>query len=256
MSTWKFSFGTAFLLSIVVQMLWAVNGVDQQSGLENSISIGRNIVQPSNDNSFDLLLASDRGMEDIWVKASRIARSEIEALRLLRNSEDMMSMSLSSSNDIPRPPIPEPTQNPNLAPMPVIEVSPTDMPPSEIPPTSVLEPSPTPLPVNCLEGKSRKEYIFDVLKTISQQDTLLDPITPQGMAYDYLANEDPALVDPCSYSTIEQRFGLTTFYFATQGEGWSDNSGWLGDDQECNWFGVDCDSSDDSLRVTRLLLRK
>lgn len=255
MITWKSSLWNAFVLSTIVQMLWTVNGVDQQSGLQNNISIGKKIVQPSYDNSFGLLLASDREMEDIWVKASRVARSELEALRLLRNSQDMMSMSLSSSNDIPRPPVPEPTQNLIPIPMPVIEVSPTNMPPSESPPPSVLEPGPTPLPVKCLEGKSRKEYIFDVLKTISQPETLLDPTTPQGMAYDYLANDDPALVDPCSSSTIEQRFGLTTFYFATQGEGWNDNSGWLGDDQECKWFGVDCDSSsDNSLLITRLLL--
>lgn len=237
MSSWTCSFGSAFVLS--VQMIGTVNG------LEKSLSTVGNIVQPSNDNSLDELLASDRGMEDIWAKASRTAMSEIEALRLLRNNPYTMSMSLSSSNDNPpsKPPVVEPTQKPGPTHMPVTEVSPTNMP----------VPGP---PVNCLEGKTRTEYIFDLLKTITPSDTLLDPTTSQGMAYKYLVNDDQALLDPCSYSTIEQRFGLTTFYFATQGAGWSDNSGWLGDDQECTWFGVDCENSDNSIYVTRLLLRK
>ena len=239
MNTWTCSFGSAFVLSAAVQMIGTVNG------LEDSILMGGNAVQPSHDNSLDELLASDRGMEDIWAMTSRTAMSEIEAIRLLRNNPYTMSMSLSSSNDNPpsRPPVVEPTQKPGPTTMPVTEVSPTRM------------PVPKP-PANCLEGTTRKEYIFNLLKTITPSDTLLDPTTPQGMAYKYLVSDDQALLDPCSYSTIEQRFGLTTFYFATKGEGWSDNSGWLGDDNECTWFGVDCGNSDNSIYATRLLLRK
>merc|ERR1719343_1749789 len=68
----------------------------------------------------------DKGMGDIWEKASRIARSDIEALRLL-NSADIMSMNLSSSNDhVPRPQTPPPTQKPSH--MPITEQVPITTP--------------------------------------------------------------------------------------------------------------------------------
>ncbi len=45
---------------------------------------------------------------------------------------------------------------------------------------------------------------------------------------------------------------LKSFYTATQGDTWVDNSGWLSDCEPCNWFGVNCDENE---RVTSLILR-
>ena len=45
------------------------------------------------------------------------------------------------------------------------------------------------------------------------------------------------------------RIVLESFYYATNGENWNDNSGWLSDEPLYNWFGVSADSSD---RVTGL----
>lgn len=181
------------------------------------------------------LLSSDRDMEDLWERASRIAKKEMDAFRLLRSSLDF-SMSMPSedmpSGDSPaRPPVPRPTEAPN---------------PSPIGPTSS--------PGSCLMGRTREEFIFDVLTPITDAEILNDPDTPQGMAFDYLANDDPALEDPCSSDTIEQRYGLTAFYFSTQGAEWTDNTGWLGEGNECTWFGVTCGNDTDS--VLQLVLRK
>jgi len=56
---------------------------------------------------------------------------------------------------------------------------------------------------------------------------------------------DPAQIDPCNYSTVEQRYALSTFYYSTNGDGWNDSEGWLEDSSECSWVGVKCD--DDGL---------
>lgn len=103
-------------------------------------------------------------------------------------------------------------------------------------------------------GRTKEEYFFDLLVPITPADVLNDLTTPQGKAFDYLVNVDPVLEIPCASSTLEQRYGLTTLYFATQGEEWSDNSGWLGDEQECSWTGIECESGSET--ITLLLLRK
>jgi hypothetical protein len=177
--------------------------------------------------SLERWLSSDQDMEDIWEMASRIARKELETYRLLRYSPDF-SMSMPSEDMPSRPPAPRPSQPPN--------------------------PSPTTVPGDCLMGRNREQYIFDQLTPITPEDVLNDPSTPQGMAFDYLANDDPALTDPCVSETIAQRYGLTTFYFSTQGANWTDNTGWLGEDQECTWLGVACGNSSEA--VVELVLRK
>lgn len=180
--------------------------------------------------SIEKMLSSDRDMEDLWERASRIARKEMENFRLLQNSPDF-SMTMPSQDMPNRPPAPRPTPAPN---------------PSPIGPTSS--------PGDCLMGRSREEYIFDLLTPITPADVLNDPDTPQGTAFDFLANDDPALTDPCSSETIEQRYGLTTLYYSTQGAEWTDNTGWLGDGQECTWFGVVCGNS--TAAVSELVLGK
>jgi len=174
------------------------------------------------------MLGSGQEMEDIWEKASRVARSEIETMRLLNSSPDM-SMGNPSGDGTP------------------------SSPPASTP-TGPTESGPTSSPGDCLMGRTKEEYIFDLLVSVSSAESLNDPTTPQGMAFDYLANDDPFLEDPCSSATIEQRYGLTTLYFSTQGADWNDNTGWIGEEQECSWFGVECEDGSDI--VTFLLLRK
>jgi hypothetical protein len=72
--------------------------------------------------------------------------------------------------------------------------------------------------------------------------------TPQKMAYDFILRRDPVSLD--SYmdeAKIQQRYGLVTLFYATGGDTWTDNSGWLSRD-ECGtigvfdqfWMGVSC----------------
>jgi hypothetical protein len=174
------------------------------------------------------VLVADKDMEDIWEKASRTAKLEIEIMRLLKMYSPDMSMGSPSGDG-------EPVGPPATA------------------PTTPPESEPTLPPAECLMGRTKEEYIFDLLEPITSAEMVNDLSTPQGMAFDFLVNDDPGLKDPCTSDTIEQRYGLITLYFSTQGEEWIDSSGWLGEDQECSWFGVECDDSD---IATRLLLRK
>ena len=259
MNLWSFLGGVILFFGMIV--ISVARDAVGDSTEQKSYSTVRNRLLRSN-NSFQRDLrsdtgTSDKGMGDIWEKASRIARGDIEALRLL-HSVDMMSMSLSSSNDnIDRPPtIPstsKPTSMPISDPMPSTVPVPTPSPQS-IPSPEGPDLNPDPAPV--VEETSRKEYIFNRLKVITQPEILLDPTTPQGKAYNYLANDDTGIIDHSSYSTLEQRYGLTTFFFATSGNSWKEKYGWLGNQHECSWFGVDCDDIETSKYLTRLLLRK
>ena len=155
-------------------------------------------------------------MRDLWEQAAAAAQVELELERMLESSsEDRMSMPSSPSRPTrpSRPPISHPTPAPNR---------------------------PSGPPVDCLQGRTREEYIYDLLVPITPANILNDPSTPQGAAFEYLANDDPHLEDPCVSDTIEQRYGLTTLYYSTQGDDWLNREGWLGADQECSWHGVTC----------------
>ena len=39
---------------------------------------------------------------------------------------------------------------------------------------------------------------------------------------------------------LVQRWALASFYYATNGNGWLDNEGWMTTDDECTWFGITC----------------
>ena len=175
------------------------------------------------------ILDSDRDLEDMWEKASRTAKSEIEIMRLLNMRSPDMSMGGPSG------------------------VGPPARPPAVMPSSPPVT-GPTPSPVDCLMGRTKAEYIFDLLSPLTPAAVLNDMTTPQGMAFDYLVNNDPGLQDPCSSTTIQQRYGLTTLYYSTQGGSWTTNSGWLGTGQECSWFGIQCPSGTNV--ATQLSLRK
>ena len=244
--------GIAILLSLTIDTT-GVDGLDDSKKQKSYPSV-RNRLPPSG-TSLNRSLRSNEGMGNIWEKASRVARGDIEALRLLHDA-DMMSMSLSTStdtsNDRPktRPPIPMPTAKPISTPKP----SPAPRPTSGSHPD--LNPEPEPTHSGCSEGTQRNEYIFDRLKHITQLEILMDLTTPQGKACDFLIHDDAGIIDHCSYVSLEQRYGLVTFFFATNGDNWKDRSGWLGNEHECFWYGVDCDDVNSSYHITRLLLRK
>lgn len=178
-------------------------------------------------------------MASIWETTATATKMEWDAERLLQWSRSSRDFSMSMPVRPPAGPIPRPTTPPS----------------PDTQPTNSPNPQPTPPDGDCLQGRTREEYIFDLLVPVTDGALLNDPSTPQGMAFDYLANEDPYLSDPCVSSTIEQRYGLTTLYYALAGPGWQESQGWLGDEQECLWFGVNCVGGD-SNAVTNITLRE
>jgi hypothetical protein len=222
--------------------------------------------------------------EDIWDHASVEAKLGLETERLLQGY-NQMSMSMPTKSPTPggptatptRPPTvsptatPRPTKSPSAGPTPSPSRTPSPTVPTSAPTASptvretlaptpapttkapTISPAPTPVPTELCFDETKEEYLLSILSLITDEDTLLDKTTPQGMAFDYLLNDDIYLKNPCGKPTIAQRYGLTTLYFATSGESWTASEGWLGENQECDWYGVKCDAN---LRATDLELGK
>ena len=65
----------------------------------------------------------------------------------------------------------------------------------------------------------RQLRIFERLSNITDPDLLSDLETPQGQAFNWIAREDGLELD-VKNATLDQRYILATFYFATNGDGW------------------------------------
>ena len=154
----------------------------------------------------------DNSLNDIWDEATEL---EFVDERLLGE----FSMS------IPPPPPPPPPPSPT---------EPTTPPePSE--PTTPPQPT---TPGDCLVGTTREDYLLNLLTAITDPGLLQDLSTPQGAAFEFLVNDD---FDPCTYPSIEQRFGLSVFYYSTAGDDWNENEGWVQKGvNECEWYNVTC----------------
>jgi hypothetical protein len=161
---------------------------------------------------------------NIWDEAVAAAHLEADGERELYLAANDFAMSL-------------PTTFPTIAPV---------QPPTVQPPTVQ--------PTHCSEGKPKEQYLYDLLAEETEEEILNDQSTPQGKAYQHIRNSDQVLSDPCAVSadTIKQRYGLTTFFYGMEGENWVENGGWLGGDDECDWFGVECNENSDSIRILKL----
>jgi hypothetical protein len=115
-----------------------------------------------------------------------------------------------------------------------MDTSPTPAPEPLIPLTS----SPTNL---ACQGLSRSEAMMSILSQVTDEMTLLQPNTPQGVAYLWMLDGDPAMVDPCTYPTVKQRFALASFFYSAGGSFWTSDTAWLSAANECEWMGVTCD---------------
>ena len=100
----------------------------------------------------------------------------------------------------------------------------------------------------------RDGLLMTLTETVTTDESvLMNPDSPQGLAFLWLVEIDPAQVDPCSYEGVEQRFILATLYYATttDGSSWEAAAGWLTEAPECDWMGVTCQND----QVTGIELR-
>lgn len=65
-------------------------------------------------------------------------------------------------------------------------------------------------------------------------EALREPDTPQSSALAWLSSEDG--FNRYSDLQLRQRFALATFFYATGGENWLVNTGWLSPTSECDWY--------------------
>ena len=93
----------------------------------------------------------------------------------------------------------------------------------------------TNLPGSIPLDMSRREHILSLLPLETLQAIEEDPFSPQSLALDFCRN-DPNL-DSYPDWRILQRFALVTLFYATSGEQWKDNSGYLSHKiHECQWY--------------------
>ena len=118
-------------------------------------------------------------LEELWDRESARAASEVE--RLLQGAIGSM----------PRP-------------SPVAMVPVTMMPILLLPSTS----TPSSSNPDCLQGRNPEQYLLDEIAQVTDVNLLLDPNTPQGMAFNFILEDSTVAADLCGYPTLEQRYGL------------------------------------------------
>jgi hypothetical protein len=87
---------------------------------------------------------------------------------------------------------------------------------------------------------SPSSTMADLLSSVSFDEgaALGIPGTPQNMAYNWLVEN--INIDTYSDKTKIQRYVLATLFYSTNGDSWTANSGWLGNENECGWSGILC----------------
>jgi hypothetical protein len=249
---------------LVVQSLLLRSALSLDPNKNNRVTRKRIIDNDENENDI-----GRRYLESLWESVEGKSETELEPGRF-RYLESMMSMAMSFPTEAPtqkmiptKQPAPVVPSAPTITPLPTLkqpslppikgptlptrEPIPTKAPfttpsadtPVEIPtlpPTPIVSSRPTP---PCLE-EEKEDFLLEIVSRITDKSIFLDIDTPQGMAYSFLLEDVPSFV--CT-PTVLQRYGLSTFYFATDGAKWTNNDGWLEPTQECDWFGVECNDS-------------
>lgn len=89
-------------------------------------------------------------------------------------------------------------------------------------------------------------YIIGLISTRSPNSfaELDDPSSPQYQGLKWIST-DASREGGAAYDSSQslQRWVMSTLYFATAGESWSENTDWLSSSHECIWYGASCDES-------------
>ena len=100
-------------------------------------------------------------------------------------------------------------------------------------PTLLLTWSPT-IEDGVLSVPGYGEYLLTLFPNETVQEILTNSSSPQGRAFEF-AKADVLQAQYPAWR-IRQRFALATFYYAMGGEKWSNNTGWVELEDECQWF--------------------
>jgi hypothetical protein len=128
--------------------------------------------------------------------------------------------------------------------------APIDPIPAPVNPTSI-DPVVTPTQSPTNPDSDRLKILREILlqNEVSGAEALQDDTSPQSRALRWLADEDPALLELGSTPTgiLVARYVLVLLFFATNGEGWSDQFSFLSASSVCEWnnvIGVGCNEND------------
>jgi hypothetical protein len=88
-----------------------------------------------------------------------------------------------------------------------------------------------------------REEIEALVGQVSDPVDLLDSLSPQSRALDWLIYFDTALTSAEDPNNVIQRYALMVFFFSTNGPLWALSEIWdeLPGLHECNFTGIDCD---------------
>ena len=89
-------------------------------------------------------------------------------------------------------------------------------------------------------AEMKAQSFADIISEVSPLSTLPETSSPQSKAAAWLMTDQG--ICP-SDANVLQRYILAVLYFATKGESWMDQLGFLSSANECEWAGIKCDSS-------------
>jgi hypothetical protein len=118
-------------------------------------------------------------------------------------------------------------------------------PPTPSPSTATRTPTKTPglrptaPPITIVDGVD--SFITESLVSVGGASTLNDPASPQSQALEWILGD--ASLNAYSKPRILQRYVLAAFYFSTMGDSWENNDGWLTDQDECDWYTSETETS-------------
>jgi len=134
-------------------------------------------------------------------------------------------------------------------PAPRETVPPTPSQGTSAPSPTTTTSAPTSFPTH---GTSSETVVEFITRTLTDDGSLQTAGTPQNLALGYFTTNYPAITQVDSETIqdlVSTVYSLAVFYYSTNGDGWRDNTSWVGPAPPCGiqgsapWFGVTCTNS-------------